>query len=135
METGKRYSRKRAAIMECLKSTTIHPTAEWIYEQLKPEIPDLSLGTVYRNLAAFKKDGLIRSVGVVNGQERYDGNIRPHGHFVCSKCGAVIDTAAVPMSEELIESTEGETGCEVQGIVVSYFGLCSNCLKEQEKYR
>ena len=44
METGKRYSRKRAAIMECLKSTTIHPTAEWIYEQLKPEIPDLSLG-------------------------------------------------------------------------------------------
>jgi Fur family peroxide stress response transcriptional regulator len=69
-----RYSKKRDAIYELLASTTCHPSAEWIYRNLKAEYPDLSLGTVYRNLSRFKEDGSIISVGVVDGQERYDGN-------------------------------------------------------------
>ena len=52
----KKHSKKRDAILECVRSTTAHPSAEWIYAQLKPQIPDLSLGTVYRNLAAFKQE-------------------------------------------------------------------------------
>ena len=52
-------SRKRDAILACVRSTTAHPTADWVYARLKPEIPDLSLGTVYRNLAMFKREGLI----------------------------------------------------------------------------
>ena len=54
MATAKKFSRKREAILTCLHGTTCHPTAEWVYQQLKPQFPDLSLGTVYRNLAAFK---------------------------------------------------------------------------------
>ena len=69
-----KHSRQRDAIYACLCSTETHPTAEWIYEQLKPEFPALSLGTVYRNLAAFKRAGKIASVGVVDGQERFDAN-------------------------------------------------------------
>ena len=65
-------SRKRDAILACVCSTDTHPTAEWVYTQLKPEIPDLSLGTVYRNLAMFRREGIIGSAGVVNGLERYD---------------------------------------------------------------
>ncbi len=75
---SKKFSRKREAILTCLHGTTCHPTAEWVYQQLKPQFPDLSLGTVYRNLAAFKAEGVIDSVGVVNGLERYDGNTIPH---------------------------------------------------------
>ena len=55
----RKHSRKRDAILSCVRGTTCHPTAEWVYTQLKPEIPDLSLGTVYRNLAMFKQDGEI----------------------------------------------------------------------------
>ena len=62
MEGNKKHFRKRDAILTCLKETTVHPSAEWIYAQLKPSIPDLSLGTVYRNLAAFKTEGVIASV-------------------------------------------------------------------------
>lgn len=70
MEKRQNYSRKREAILSAICSTDIHPTADWIYQKLKPIYPDLSLGTVYRNIARFKEDGLIISVGVVEGQER-----------------------------------------------------------------
>ncbi len=69
MSIVRRHSRKRDAILECLRCTTSHPTAEWVYNQLKPTIPDLSLATVYRNLAMFKAEGTIDSVGVYNGLE------------------------------------------------------------------
>ena len=85
------FSRKRQAILEALRSTKIHPTAEWVHQTLKNDYPDLSLGTVYRNLAQFKEEGIILSMGVINGQERFDANVSPHSHFICNCCGAVID--------------------------------------------
>ena len=83
METATRYSPKREAILKCLRSTTCHPSAEWVYTQLKPQIPDLSLATVYRNLARFRSEGAVQVIGCVDGEDRYDGNVAPHGHFIC----------------------------------------------------
>ena len=77
MSIVRKHSRKRDAILECLRCTTSHPTAEWVYTQLKPTIPDLSLATVYRNLAMFKAEGTIDSVGVYNGLERFDFRTDP----------------------------------------------------------
>ena len=77
MSIARKHSRKRDAILECLRCTTSHPTAEWVYTQLKPTIPDLSLATVYRNLAMFKDEGTIDSVGVYNGLERFDFRTDP----------------------------------------------------------
>ena len=74
-----RHSPKREAILECLRSTTCHPSAEWVYAQLKPRIPDLSLATVYRNLARFRAEGTVQVIGCVDGEERYDGNTALHG--------------------------------------------------------
>ena len=91
MSIVRKHSRKRDAILECLRCTTSHPTAEWVYNQLKPTIPDLSLATVYRNLAMFKAEGTIDSVGVYNGLERFDFRTDPHAHFICRVCGAVSD--------------------------------------------
>ncbi len=88
---NRKHSRKREAILGALRSTKTHPSAEWIYAQLKPLYPDLSLGTVYRNLSLFREEGRIISVGTVNGQERFDADTSPHAHFVCDRCGAVID--------------------------------------------
>ncbi len=85
MEKRQNYSRKREAIYQAICSTDTHPTADWIYQNLKPVYSDLSLGTVYRNINRFKEEGRIISVGVVNGQERLDGNTVPHSHFICKK--------------------------------------------------
>ena len=88
---ARKYSKKREAILEALRNTTEHPSAEMLYARLKPEFPDLSLGTVYRNLAMFIRDGDAVSVGTVAGQERYDADTHPHAHFICSECGRVLD--------------------------------------------
>ena len=70
MEKIRKRSKKRDAILACICGTDCHPSAEWVYTQLKPQIPDLSLGTVYRNISMFREEGTIVSVGVVNGLER-----------------------------------------------------------------
>ena len=78
MERATRYSRKTGRpILNAIQSTDCHPSAEWVYQTLKPTHPDLSLGTVYRNLVLFQQQGLIQSIGVVKGQERFDGCIGP----------------------------------------------------------
>ncbi len=128
MEQTKHF-KKRDAILACLCGTTTHPSAEWIYMQLKDEIPKLSLGTVYRNLTYFKDTGKAISVGYVKGVERFDGNTSPHVHFICTDCGAVIDLPNVAVPEELRASAEYDCGGSVCSCQLSFTGICSNCKK------
>lgn len=120
------FSSKRNAIYNAVCSTTSHPSAKWIYEKLKPEIPDLSLGTVYRNIALFKSEGKVNVVCSINGEEHIDANIAPHPHFVCNLCGKVCDVgdsnAAYSENREL-ESA----GYKVESKYVIYYGLCPEC--------
>lgn len=125
----KNYSRKREAILNAIRSTTSHPTAEWVYQKLKPLYPDLSLGTVYRNISQFKKDGTIMSVGTVNGQERYDGNTKPHTHFVCLNCGAVLDIPGEFMKDGINEEVSKKFNIQVDDYEIMFRGICSDCLK------
>ncbi|MBW7571793.1 Fur family transcriptional regulator [Caproiciproducens faecalis] len=131
MEKKQNFSRKREAILNAVKNTSIHPTAEWVYQTLKPVYPDLSLGTVYRNLAQFKNDGVIVSVGTVNGQERFDGNTQPHTHFICSSCGAVIDIPGEPVSLKSTDEIVRKYHIVVDSIDVQLHGLCEECLQRQ----
>ena len=135
MEKRRNYSRKREAILEAVRSTASHPTAEWVYQKLKPAYPDLSLGTVYRNLAQFKKDGIIASVGVVNGQERFDGNIRQHTHFVCSNCGCVLDIEDEYIGAGQEVEAEKKYHLRIDSGEVLFRGLCPNCLRKAEAQR
>ena len=128
---ARKYSKKREAIYEALRNTTEHPSAEMLYTRLKPEYPDLSLGTVYRNLAMFVKDGSAVSVGTVAGQERYDAETRPHAHFICSECGSVLDVCS-PSLSSLDREVERETGGSVTGHALSFSGTCRGCLKGQK---
>ena len=127
MEKTKKHSKKRDAILACIRQTKCHPTADWIYQQLKPEIPDLSLGTVYRNLSLFKEQGLITSLGTVQGIERFDGNVDPHVHFICSNCDAVIDLHQIAVPQELSSSVAETSGCYPESCQLTFTGLCSNC--------
>ena len=121
----KKHSKKRDAILECIRSTSGHPSAEWVYAQLKPQIPDLSLGTVYRNLAAFKQEGIIASVGIVDGNERFDRDTYPHAHFICTHCSAVIDVEEIDPPTRLSERIRCGS---VRDCVLTFFGVCNQCV-------
>ena len=123
----RKHSRKREAILELLRSTKIHPTAQWVYSRLKPLYPDLSLGTVYRNLSLFLGDGEIISVGTVNGQERYDANTMPHPHFICDSCGEVIDMDTSFDLHSIKEQMQFHEG-SIQYCEVVFHGKCLKCL-------
>lgn len=127
METKAKHFRKRDAILSCLRNTTVHPSAEWVYGQLKPEIPDLSLGTVYRNLSYFKNQGDIISLGTVAGVERFDGNTKPHVHFVCTTCGRILDLPEIHVPQELSNTVENQTGGAVNDCSLTFAGQCQFC--------
>ena len=127
MEKVRKRSKKRDAILACIRSTDIHPSAEWVYTQLKPRIPDLSLGTVYRNIHMFREEGSVVSVGVVGGLERFDGNTHPHVHCVCQGCGAILDVGAIEVPVDLTARAEAATGGQVTDCRLSFTGRCPKC--------
>ena len=126
--TGKHF-RKRDAILNCVRCTTTHPSAEWVYENVRTQIPDISLATVYRNLSLFKEQGLIRSLGTVNGVERFDGNTEPHVHFICTQCGGVQDLPEISVPEELNSAVARSSGGRVENCQLSFTGICGECRK------
>ena len=126
MEAAKQF-RKRNAILACLQGTTSHPSAEMVYEMLQKEHPDISLATVYRNLARFKSQGLVSSVATVRGVERFDATTQPHVHFICSSCDAVIDLPQMEIPESLSAEAEASSGCRVQDCRLTFTGLCGKC--------
>ena len=122
-----RFSEKREAILKCLQETDSHPTAEWLYQRLRPKFPGLSLGTVYRNLCQLKEAGLVLSMGVQAGEEHYDGNVLPHPHVVCTNCGKVADLDAALPLQDIYARAEASSGFRV--ISARLMGLCPDCAK------
>ena len=131
MERTRKHSKKRDAILDCIRHTKCHPTAEWVYQQLKPDFPDLSLGTVYRNIAMFKEEGIIQSIGVVNGLERYDYTTEPHTHFICSTCGQVIDLDHVVLPAAVLE--DAASGGTIATYQLQFIGTCAECSGHQKQ--
>ena len=131
MEASSKNFRKRGAILNYLQQSCQHPSAETIYTDLKSQIPDLSMGTVYRNLTLFKQQGMVTSVATVKGVERFDANTDPHVHFICSDCDAVIDLHQLQTPEALCAEAEGYIGCKVGACQLSFTGQCRTCY---EKY-
>ena len=132
MAQNQKHFRKRDAILDYLRQSKAHPSAETIFTDLKPQIPDLAMGTVYRNLTLFKQKGLVSSVATVSGVERFDANTAPHVHFICTDCDAVIDLHKMQVPESLKAIAEACCGGSVSGCQLSFTGLCQNCtiLKE-----
>lgn len=132
MEKEKQFP-KRNAILNFLRESKQHPSAEAVYDRLKQDYPDLSLGTVYRNLSLFKREGLIISLGTVNGVERFDANTRPHVHFVCTCCGKVADLTEIKTPEILEKAQRVCPKAEVDGYQLTFTGICPECLEKQQE--
>ena len=124
---SKRNSKKRDAILRLIQSTSSHPSAQWVYDRLKPQFPDLSLGTVYRNISFFKKEGLVSFLGVVDGEERFDGFPAPHSHAICVRCGQIMD-----LNESVSLNVLDPIPKEINGFTIDlrktvFYGLCRAC--------
>lgn len=129
----KRYSKKRQAILDLLKQTKEHPGAESIYRQLKPVYPDLSLGTVYRNLKEMDEDGTIASVAVVNDRERFDGRNDPHTHAICTECGKIIDLDTITLPPDLLSRAGEASEFSIAYAKLQFVGVCDECGKNRRK--
>lgn len=127
-----KYSRQRERILDLLQHTGIHPTATWIYDQLKAEFPGLSMGTVYRNLSILIEQDHIKKIDFGSTFDRFDANVTPHYHFICENCGAIFDLK-LPVVYTLNEKVREETHFAVHSHHIEFYGICGNCMRQFEK--
>jgi len=121
-----RMTKQRKYILEVLRQTTIHPTADWIYEQVRKEIPNISLGTVYRNLKLLAEMGEISILDYGSSYSRFDGNPENHYHFTCTECDSVFDLG-IPMDEFIDKEISNKTPFLVESHRIEFYGLCPDC--------
>ncbi|MBQ6884891.1 MAG: transcriptional repressor [Clostridia bacterium] len=121
------YSKQREAILNELRGRCDHPTAAQVYEAVRKTIPNISLGTVYRNLASLVESGEILSVTVGDGYEHFDGDKSFHLHLHCKCCGAIIDSR---VEDKKIKSIAQFDGFIPETSVCVVYGLCKNCNKQ-----
>ena len=120
-----KFSRQREMILNEVINSNAHLTADNIYENLRKENPNLSLGTVYRNLTQLEEHGFIKKLNIPGDPVRYDGNLEEHSHFICESCGCIIDIDSdlVNLSESFLK----ESGITVQSCHVIFKGICEDC--------
>ena len=129
-----KYSRQRASIKEYLSNTMEHPTADTVYLHVREEFPNISLGTVYRNLNLLADIGEVVKISTPNGGDRFDGRRDPYYHVVCNCCGNVYD---LKMSEEHIHQINKLANECFNGTIDShttlFYGICADCAEKEEK--
>ena len=121
-----RHSKQRTAILMVLKSTNHHPTADWIYEQVRKTMPNISLGTVYRNLKLLKEEGVILELDFAGTVSKFDGNTKDHQHFRCEQCGHIFDVDE-PLHKRIDKRVAKQIGGQVFNHLLEFRGLCKDC--------
>lgn len=125
-----KYSRQRESIKEYLCSSCEHPTADSVYMSVRQEYPNISLGTVYRNLNLLADLGDAIKITAPNGGVHFDGRTEPHYHFYCNKCGKVID-----LDIEQLDCINEAAGKNFDGVIENYtmmfYGTCNDCIKSE----
>lgn len=121
-----RKTRQKEAILRVLEDNDDHPTASWIYEQVRREIPHISLGTVYRDLKSLKQEGKIAEIHPSGSLSRFDGNNKNHYHFHCQKCDRIFDVAE-PVDTAIDIRVAQKTSFDVFYHRLEFYGLCQDC--------
>lgn len=122
-----KHSKQRDSIMEFLQGRKDHPTADTVYMNVRKSFPNISLGTVYRNLTLLADIGEIARVRVGDGIDHFDADTSPHYHFICKECGSIIDFYDANM-QSLTESANRDFNGQIDGHVAYFYGKCRSCL-------
>ncbi len=126
-----KYSRQRESIKKFLAERTDHPTADTVYMNIKEQFPNISLGTVYRNLSLLAEIGEIRKINTGDSADRFDGNVKPHYHFICKKCNQVMDLKMEDLNQIDQIANESFEG-KIEGHFTYFYGICPSCLEKKE---
>lgn len=121
-----KYSRQREAIYQAVRESCSHPSADAVYEQVRLQHPQISLGTVYRNLGQLTESGLLTKIAMPSGCDRFDGRLDEHYHMICTRCSAVVDvelSSLASLSREVLD----KTGFQVSDCHLVLEGLCRDC--------
>jgi Fe2+ or Zn2+ uptake regulation protein len=124
-----RRTKQRAAILELLRGDYIHLTADQIYDEVRKEIPNISKGTVYRNLKVLQEMGLVSEVSLNDTVSRFEAKRDDHYHFRCQGCGRVLDVDE-PINKELDRRIAEKTGFKISYHQLEFRGLCQECPQE-----
>lgn len=129
----KRYSKQREIILNVLKSKKNHPTAQMLYEDVKKQLPQIGIATVYRNIADLVEEGIVTKIKTKNdGPDRFDANIEPHYHFECLECKKIYDIyPELGKYNELsdnIKTMIRKIGAEVTDTDIMIRGICKKCI-------
>ena len=123
-----KYSRQREAIKEFMMTRKDHPTADIVYMNVRQEFPNISLGTVYRNLTLLSDMGELLRLRVGDGVDHFDATITPHYHFICKDCGAVTDLE-LPIMHSIDTVADKSFNGRINGHVTYFYGTCEHCIK------
>ncbi|MGN0384227.1 MAG: transcriptional repressor [Eubacterium sp.] len=123
-------SKQRDYIFECISKRCDHPTADMIYMDVKEHFPNISLGTIYRNLSLLSDMGEILNLNIGDGKDHFDANTCSHQHFICNECGCIQDIFMEDLDfvNQLAEKNFDGT---ITGNCIYFHGLCNNCKKKK----
>lgn len=125
-------SKQRDRLLELLKGTDTHPTADWLYQRLKSEFPRLSCGTVYRNLGVLREQDLVAKLPFGSTYDRYDARTAPHYHLICKKCGTVKDVE-MPLYDIINRQARKISEFDITSHRIDFYGVCNNCKRKKKE--
>ena len=125
-----KYSKQREAIRDFLAHSEEHPTADMVYMNLRESFPNISLGTVYRNLNLLVELGEAQKLAFGDGKDHFDADTSLHYHFVCRSCGAVTDLPMEPFAD-IDQKAQSCTADQIEDHTVFFFGRCANCFQKE----
>lgn len=127
----RKHSRQRELIQEFLRGRKDHPTADAVYANVRQQNPNISLGTVYRNLTLLAESGEVLRLNVGDGVDHFDADTSPHYHFVCRECGRVVDLEMSSI-EGIVAAAGTNFDGHIQGHVTYFYGSCRHCKENGE---
>lgn len=127
-----KHSKQRDMIKDFLMSRKDHPTADIVYMNVRQQYPNISLGTVYRNLTLLADIGEIQRLRLGDGVDHFDADTSRHYHFICNDCNSVIDLEVETESiESITDAAARHFKGHVEGHITHFYGSCENCMREK----
>ena len=120
-----RQTVQKSTILDVLRSTISHPNADWVFKEVRKTIPNISLGTVYRNLKSLTSDGYINEILTEKNVAHYDADMSTHSHFICKVCEHIIDLPEFDITGNYLQEHHFKT----ERINIEVYGVCPKCLQ------
>lgn len=125
-----KYSKQREAIKNYLQGCSNHPTADTVYVNLRKEFPNISLGTVYRNLSLLADLGEINRISTEDGADHFDGDTHPHNHFICRCCHQIFDLE-MDNTDIVMDIASRNFSGLIESYLLNFYGICQECMEEK----